>query len=170
MKMRAVCLREPWLWLMLDLPPEFIKDCENRDRRLTKELGPILVKSSCRKGVKHGVDLDVQYYNEVPLCDGCWGEGENDSAWDDRITQRIRDRRAGIKPKQSIFSVLCTVKVTWSLRGIKAEDEDAAIAKVKAMEAAELERNGHEIDYDLDIDSVEREHLPIPVKKKARKR
>lgn len=64
-RMRAVCLREPWLYLMLDLPPEFLKDVENRGRKLTKELGPILVKSSARKGVKHGVDLDLQYYEEA---------------------------------------------------------------------------------------------------------
>lgn len=71
--MRAVCLREPWLYLMLDLPPELRKDVENRDRKLTNTLGPILVKSSARKGVKHGVDLDVQYYDEARATVAGWG-------------------------------------------------------------------------------------------------
>lgn len=73
MRMRAVCLREPWLYLMLDLPPELRKDVENRGKKLTKTLGPILVKSSARKGVKHGVDLDVQYFEEARKKVLSWG-------------------------------------------------------------------------------------------------
>jgi hypothetical protein len=63
--MRAVCLREPWLYLMLDLTAEFRKDVENRERCLVRSMGPILAKSSARKGMKDGVDPDLQYFEEV---------------------------------------------------------------------------------------------------------
>ena len=73
MKMRAVCLREPWLYLMLDLPPELRKDVENRGRKLTKTLGPILVKSSARKPMKNGHDRDLLYYFGVYAHVESWG-------------------------------------------------------------------------------------------------
>lgn len=44
--MRCVCLREPWLYLMLELPAPYRKNVENRAKCLTRALGPILVKSS----------------------------------------------------------------------------------------------------------------------------
>jgi hypothetical protein len=92
---------------------------------------------------------------EVPLCEACWSDGENNEAWNARIVQRIRDRRAGRKPaKPKKFSVMCTVKTTWSLRDVEAEDEDEAARKVEAMELDELDRYGHEIGCDIDIDSV----------------
>lgn len=107
----------------------------------------------------------------VPLCAGCWKNGDNDEVWDDKIQQRIADRRAHRTPKRHTFNVLVTVKQTWSLRGIEAEDEDAVVAKVKAMELDQLERHGHEIDCELEIDSVEREHSELPVTgKKGRRR
>jgi hypothetical protein len=68
MRMRALCLREPWLYLMLDLPPEFRKDVENRGRKLTKTLGPILAKSSTvNRGSKKFdyEDSDANYYAQV---------------------------------------------------------------------------------------------------------
>ncbi len=65
MRMRAVCLREPWLYLMLDLPAELRKDIENREKCLVRSMGPILAKSSARKGKKDGVDLDVQYFEQA---------------------------------------------------------------------------------------------------------
>jgi hypothetical protein len=68
MKMRAVCLREPWLYLMLDLPSGFRKDVENRGKKLTKTLGPILVKSSAaNRGSKklNYEDSDLSYYSRV---------------------------------------------------------------------------------------------------------
>lgn len=34
----------------------------------------------------------------VPLCKGCWDDGPNYEAWDDKIQQRIKDRRAGRPP------------------------------------------------------------------------
>ncbi len=106
---------------------------------------------------------------DVPLCDECWGDGENDEAWDARICQRIRDRRAGRKPRPpKTFSVLVTTKQTWSLRGVEAEDEGAAIAKVRALaESGDMERHGHEVDCDLDIDSVNEEPRE-PAPKRAR--
>jgi hypothetical protein len=65
-KMRAVCLREPWLYLMLDITdPDLVKNVENRARCLTRALGPILVKSSARKAKLGGVDPDLGYYTEV---------------------------------------------------------------------------------------------------------
>jgi hypothetical protein len=104
---------------------------------------------------------------EVPLCDACWSDGENNEAWNARIVQRIRDRRAGRKPaKPKKFSVLCTTRQTWSLRDVETEDRDAAIAKVKDMAHHELEVHGHEIDWDLDIDSATVE----PCAKKGGKR
>lgn len=69
MKMRCVCLREPWLFLMLDIAdPELRKNVENRVRCLTRELGPILVKSSApNKGSKkfQHEDADLPYYTRV---------------------------------------------------------------------------------------------------------
>jgi hypothetical protein len=66
MKMRAVCLREPWLYLMLDIEePEFRKSIENRERCLVRSMGPILVKSSARKAKLGGVDPDLVYYDDV---------------------------------------------------------------------------------------------------------
>lgn len=63
MKMRAVCLREPWLYLMLELPAPYRKNIENRERCLVRSMGPILVKSSARKAKLKGVDQDLDYYN-----------------------------------------------------------------------------------------------------------
>lgn len=69
MKMRAVCLREPWLYLMIDLPPELglTKNIENRARKLTNQLGPILVKSSASKRD------DREYYAGVYAHVESWG-------------------------------------------------------------------------------------------------
>ncbi len=69
MRMRAVCLREPWLYLMLDIEdPELRKTIENRGRKLTNQLGPILVKSSApNKGSRKYdfEDSDARYYARV---------------------------------------------------------------------------------------------------------
>jgi len=68
MKMRAVCLREPWLYLMLELPAPWRKNVENRARCLTRSLGPILVKSSAvNKGSKKlkYEDADLPYYERT---------------------------------------------------------------------------------------------------------
>lgn len=69
MKMRAVCLREPWLYLMLDVEdPKLRKGIENRGRKLTNQLGPILAKSSAvNRGSKKfdHTDSDTAYYADV---------------------------------------------------------------------------------------------------------
>lgn len=62
MKMRCVCLREPWLYLMLELEPPWRKNVENRARCLVRTLGPMLVKSSARKPKVKGYDQDLAYY------------------------------------------------------------------------------------------------------------
>lgn len=61
-RMRCVCLREPWLWLMLELEPPWRKNVENRSRCLVRTLGPMLVKSSARKPKVKGYDQDLAYY------------------------------------------------------------------------------------------------------------
>ncbi len=38
---------------------------------------------------------DVAY---VKLCKACWTDGENDEAWNERITQRVIDRAANAEP------------------------------------------------------------------------
>lgn len=70
MKMRCVCLREPWLYLMLDIEdPELRKNVENRSRCITRQMGPILVKSSAPKprgtNTYQYEDADLPYYKTV---------------------------------------------------------------------------------------------------------
>ena len=76
--MRAVCLREPWLFLMLDIEdPDLRKTIENRSSKITKTLGPVLVKSSAPKRVSVGSpsydNSDLPYYCRVRRQVLSWG-------------------------------------------------------------------------------------------------
>lgn len=75
MNMRAIVLREPWLYLMLDIEdPELRKNVENRGRRFTRHLGPILVKSSVRKPPgRKGIISDEDYYESQRKRVAGWG-------------------------------------------------------------------------------------------------
>lgn len=52
--MRCISLKQPYPYLMFDLPPEHRKPVENRTRVITQEMGPMLVASSAK--------LDLDYY------------------------------------------------------------------------------------------------------------
>ncbi len=60
-KIRCLCFREPWLYLMLDLPEPHRKNVENRVRCITRQMGPMLAKSSVRKPGRQ----DQNYFCDV---------------------------------------------------------------------------------------------------------
>jgi len=62
---------------------------------------------------------------DVPLCDGCWSEGKNNEAWNDRIEQRIRDRRAGVKPTWWRVDAEVTISVSANVKAASKEEAEA---------------------------------------------
>lgn len=48
LQMRCLSLKQPYLWFMFDLPPQYRKSIENRTRSITSEMGPILMAASAK--------------------------------------------------------------------------------------------------------------------------
>ncbi len=65
LQMRCLSLKQPYLHLIFDLPPEYRKDVENRTRSVTGEMGPILFAAS--------QSLQRDYFDEA--CEGALRRG-----------------------------------------------------------------------------------------------